>query len=353
MKETLKKVLTGGFCTLGLSFLIFGFLGFKREACKHTPKIGLNVVYSTKNLNLDKENEALLRIKDIGIELVSFNVRYFQETDTSSTINKEPIPDLHELSKLINYSKKIGLETSMRPIIESKNKGSRERFNPGNINGWFEDYSEILMNLSEFSEQHKIENIYVATELDSIFSKNLDKSNILIDKIRKKYSGKISYSFNFPLLDTLFLKKISQLNTDFFGIDYYINLAQKRNSSTHWENYWYFEQINKYITKPICLTEVGYRSIDNARVNPWDHTKNSSIDFQEQNVLYIGILKGSSLIRKKPNAIYFWIKDQNNLSDDIFNPLGCGYSPFGKPAEKVILDYNKKRQFFKKIGLVD
>lgn len=328
----------------------------KKEVQSHSIKTGINAVYSNDSFDIEQEKKAIQYLSDKGFDQISFNIRYFQESDTSSKINLEPIPSFKDLSLLIHEAHKRKLNVILRPLVDSKIKQSRHLFNPGNPDKWFLNYSLILENLETFSKKENVERLEIGVELDNILIKFPKKFNELAKNSRKIYDGKISYAIGIYQEDSLLIKTASSLNIDFLGIDYYVPLQNQEDTLIGFENNYYLSKILSHAKKPVVFSEVGYRSIGNAGKSPWDHERKSGKNFSEQKSLYSGFFIALSKLKreekKKIESVSFWIKDKVNFSQDLFESDTLGYSPFGKPAEKIILDYNLKRKFFKNYGLI-
>ena len=81
--------------------------------------------------------------------------------------------------------------------------------------------------------------------------------------------------------------------------------------------------------RPLVITEIGYPSIDGAAMWPWDETRTSRIDLEEQRLAYesfVRVWSDTSFLR----GVYWW------------NWFGFGgaadtsYTPRNKPAQEII-----------------
>lgn len=328
----------------------------KKEVQGYSVETGVNAVYSSNIFDIVQEKKAIQYLSENGFNQISFNIRYFQKTDTSSRIDTMQIPSFENLSPLIREAQKRNLQVILRPLIDSKGGSPRHLFNPANPQKWFSEYSSILEKLAKFSEKEKIYRLDVGVELDDLLMKYPKKFNTLVQKTRKNYGGKISYSINFFQEDSLLVKTASSLEVDFLGIDYYVPIKNKQEKLMGFENKYYLDNLLSYSKKPIILSEFGYRSIGGSGKTPWNHIKKDKKDFFGQKSLYNSIFFTLSHLKNKDKSkivsISFWIKDKRDFSQDIFEADTLGYSPFGKPAEEAIFEYNQKRKFFKKLGLI-
>jgi Glycosyl hydrolase family 53. len=103
----------------------------------------------------------------------------------------------------------------------------------------------------------------------------------LIKKIRQVYKGKLIYAANFH-------NEFDQIRfwdaLDFIGIQAYFPLTSKTNPDvTELARGWnkHFSAIEKVVAKfqkPVVFTEIGYRSTNDAAIEPWVWPQNVSKD---------------------------------------------------------------------------
>lgn len=137
---------------------------------------------------------------------------------------------------------------------------------------WETDYEKYLMRFVDLGVEMKAEAICIGTEFRMSTAKREKFWRSLIAKIRKKYSGQLTYSSNWdeypviPFWDAL----------DFAGINAYMPLSDKETPSVSelceaWKPH--FEQIKTFqakINKPVVFTEYGYMSVDGCAGKGWE-----------------------------------------------------------------------------------
>jgi len=85
--------------------------------------------------------------------------------------------------------------------------------------------------------------------------------------------------------------------------------------------------------RPVLITEIGYRSVDGAGVQPWSFTDESDVDTGEQADLYWAALQATAG-REWISGLIWW----NWLASGGGGMQDGDYTPRGKPAEDEVRD---------------
>lgn len=197
-------------------------------------------------------------------------------------------------------------------------------------------YEAFILNFAKTAEEIKADIFCIGTELEKFVENRPEYWKQLIQKIRKVYSGKLTYAANWDEFKrTPFWKKL-----DFIGIDAYFPLSDKQSPSIQdFENGWqkHKEEIKKVreeVRKPVLFTEYGYRSIHFTGKEPWDSNRvEGQVNLENQS--------------KALQAIYnqFWEEDWFAGGflwkwfmnyDEVGGTKNNRFTPQNKPAEKVI-----------------
>lgn len=146
-------------------------------------------------------------------------------------------------------------------------------------------YSKFILTYATTAEKIKAPIFCIGTELQQFVSLRPEYWSKLIKKIKKIYSGKLTYAANWdefqqvPFWDQL----------DYIGIDAYFPLTEKESPSiSDYEAGWLLhkEKIKKThqkYGKPVLFTEFGYRSVNYAGKKPWDYSSTiGEVNFQAQ-----------------------------------------------------------------------
>lgn len=198
---------------------------------------------------------------------------------------------------------------------------------------WETEYENYILNFAKIAESEKVDIFCFATELENPILKRPDYWLALIKKIRKIYSGKLTYAANWDEFEkTPFWNEL-----DFIGIDAYFPLSASETPSVKelnlsWEKHSInIERIQKKYKKLVIFTEYGYRNSNSAAHEPWTEN-NTTENNQAQANAY------EALFQSFQNKVWFaggfawkW------YADDYYKQKRCiDYTPQGKPVLSVI-----------------
>ncbi|MFM2269450.1 MAG: hypothetical protein RL757_2891 [Bacteroidota bacterium] len=136
---------------------------------------------------------------------------------------------------------------------------------------WENEYEKFIMIFVEIAVEEKIDAFCVGTEFRQLEVKRPQFWRNLIQKIRKKYSGQLTYSANWdsfeevPFWDAL----------DFVGTNAYFPLVEKDTPPVSelceaWKPIAQrFQTFYEKVKKPICFTEYGYLTVNGAAGKTW------------------------------------------------------------------------------------
>lgn len=301
-------------------------------------------IASTSTLGFGYENDLwhknLVRIKQSGAEWVNL-VRTFYQTDVRSSdvhADKQRTPSLNSLKNIVQDAHDLGLMVQIHLAINLNERGPEDwhgMIKPNNSQQWWENYQTIALETAEFARRNQVEALIIGTEYTGMQSYS-DEWRMLIKLIRNKaqYEGLIGYEGNYNSLDIDWLDKV-----DFLGISAYWPLSKDRDPSPETlKQSW--QRINKKLgiwmakhpTLRVEFTEAGYTSQPYASVYPfsWKPHKGKAQSHTEQMLCYRSLY---DFLKHEPRikGIHIFA---SSADDD--NPDSIGYTPFGKPAEKVM-----------------
>jgi len=154
---------------------------------------------------------------------------------------------------------------------------------------WFEAYKNFLMHYVQIANEHNVEMFCVGTELTESTLTKPDMWRKLIQDIKKKYKGDVTYAANWndEYLGILFWDEL-----DYAGIDAYFPLSDKAEPTYEelmesWKK-WYaeIEAWQAKIRKPVIFPEVGYHSATYAAHAPWTHIASGQVSMELQRTCY-------------------------------------------------------------------
>ena len=136
-------------------------------------------------------------------------------------------------------------------------------------------YEDFILTYATSAETLKADILCIGTELEKFVENRPEYWRKLIKKIRKIYSGKLTYASNWDEFKRVpFWQQL-----DFIGIDAYFPLSDKKEPTIkdfeagwlpHKQEIIKIQQLNN---KPILFTEFGYRSVNFTGREPWDSNR--------------------------------------------------------------------------------
>lgn len=286
----------------------------------------------------------------LGADAVSIVVDCRQENGSSARIfmDLRMTPTAAQLSDLIAHAKSRNLRVVLMPIVLlDRPRGTEWRgmIKPEVWEDWFDSYRGMMRHYAEVAQGAGADVLVVGSELVSTESR-LDEWTKTIRMVRGIYKGQLTYSSNWdhyravPFWDQL----------DLIGMNSYWNmgkvggrtLSRRQITVEAIEQRW--AEIQQDLLafqakqgKPLLLLEVGWCSLDNAAHEPWDYTSlTARIDLDLQRKLYEGFFRSWW---GKPGfggfMVWEWTIGDGGRDDR-------GYTPEGKPAEKVLKEWMAK-----------
>jgi hypothetical protein len=204
-----------------------------------------------------------------------------------------------------------------------------------------ESYDSFILTYANLAQETKVPIFCIGTELEKFVENRPEYWQRLIAKIRKVYTGKLTYAANWDEYKrTPFWKHL-----DYIGIDAYFPLSEAKTPNVEelrkgWQP-WKLKiaELAEANDKQVLFTEFGYRSMDFTAKKPW------LVDRTEE-----GVNLQAQVNAKKAIFQEFWQEDwfaggyvwkwfiqhekSGGASDNRFTPQN-------KPAQKVIESHYK------------
>lgn len=298
---------------------------------------------------MDKYKHSIDEIAAVGADTVKFVVDTRQENGSSSRIYLDmrmtPTPEM--LADLIKYAKGKNLRVILMPIVLlDKPRGGewRGQIKPESWNTWWESYREMLIHFAWIGQGNGVDVLVIGSELVSTEPKT-DEWRETIRKVREVFKGKLTYSANWDHYSGI--EFWDQL--DLIGMNSYWTLGKDKNASVeeikkNWSNI--KKDVLGFVAKkdkPLMFLEVGWCSMSNAATDPWDYTTGDPVDNELQKRLYEGFFQSWY---GEPHlggfSIWEWSPTPDATDDDAVEAIERGYTPEGKPAEKVLREWLAK-----------
>ncbi len=177
--------------------------------------------------------------------------------------------------KTIEYARDRGLKVMLKPqmwVAGDGWPGDLEMESPRQWKLWEQDYREYLMAYVDIADSLEVDMICIGTEFRQAVKQRPEFWTKLIDEIRGRYSGKLTYAANWDNYESVsFWPKL-----DLVGVDAYYPLSSSNTPSTEelvkaWQPHLdQIEKLNKKVNRPVIFTEYGYRSIDQTAHKQWE-----------------------------------------------------------------------------------
>jgi hypothetical protein len=292
----------------------------------------------------ENSDMALGELRATGANWVAIVVTGYQDTITSTTIsyNSSPTAADQDLIHAINQAQDLELNIMLKPHVDLIEESTHWRgeigseFSESQRQEWFASYRDFVLHYAALAEDNNVKLLSIGTELVSLSSYNREWRQ-LIEEIRQVFSGEIVYASNWDEQGQSWWAEL-----DYIGIDAYFPLETSSLEPTvaELENAWnphvaQLEALYQEYQRPLILTEIGYRSVEQAHISPSQWQQDAPVNLTEQANLYQAALEtfcGAEWLA----GIYWW----NWLIDP--NQGGEGnaeYTPHNKPAEAVLTEY--------------
>jgi len=296
---------------------------------------------------IDRYKQSMDEIAAVGADTVLLVVDSRQENGISSRIylDMRMTPTPQQLAELIGHAKSKKLRVVLMPIVlldAPRGNEWRGTLKPESWDEWFASYREMIKHFAWIAEGNGVDLLVVGSELVSS-ENNIEQWTRTIREVREIYKGRLTYSSNWdhytsvPFWDQL----------DLVGMNSYWKFGTKdKNPQPTVEDIearW--REIQKDLLpfvektqRPLMFLEVGWCSMANMAYEPWDYTKTEQpIDLDLQRRLFEGFFQSWY---NNPHlggfSIWEWTPGEGGSNHR-------GYTPEGKPAEKVLREWFAKQ----------
>ena len=333
--------------------------------------VGMSLnLYHTEDLSLYLD--AVDRIAAMGFNTVHVVTPMFQRNGASQQIERlvgpgRALPE-SDLLRLLRHAKAKGLHTTLMPQVNFTHPRGNEwrgKIQPQRWGAWWGEYQALIGQHAALAEQADVDLFIIGCELLSTQkSDHVDRWQRVIDHVRQRFDGALSYSTNwdsyqkFKLWDEL----------DAIGISGYWDVtraASDPKSPTDRELAARWQTIRETVLafaeardRPVLITELGYPSLPWALRDPWNYVNPDELkadhDTQArgyraflnawQDTLVVPLTNSPQMTTvRTPQAQ--WHLPRQDMAGVLFyrwdpyyqgGPDDTGYGVVGKPAFKVL-----------------
>lgn len=283
------------------------------------------------------------KIAALGADTIEFVVDSKQENGQSTCIfldmRGEPSPQ--KLGELIQYAHQRKLRVILMPIVLLEapiHSDWRGTIHPDIWEEWWDSYRDMLNHYAAVAEANHVELFAVGSELVSTENQREEWIRT-IRSVRKTFHGQLTYSANWDHYTTIpFWNQL-----DLMGMNCYYKLgANSKVTVAEINQRWAGIQSSivtfaRKIDKPVIMLEVGWCSREDAASEPWDYTQYTvPLDLDLQKRLYESYFQ-TWYGKKGFGGFMMW-----SWAPNASGPDDRGYTPEGKPAEKVLRQWLAK-----------
>ncbi len=299
------------------------------------------------NENTSDVDASLRTLAETGANYVTITPGWLTDNEKSSNVyRKARTPSDEILIYTIKKAHTMGLKVMLKPHIDISNGNWRAFIDPNDKATFFKNYGNMIMHYANIAKDNNVAMFSVGCELYKLTTNQANEHywRDLIAQVRSVYKGGLTYSAtaSSSYYDETILPFWDAL--DYVGVDIYRKLADDKNPPisemlANWqkvENDFVLPLKNR-VKKPILITELGYRSIDGAAMEPENYTQDASVDLQEQADLYKAMLE---FWKDKDYMVGIHIWDWKPW-ENAGGSTDKDYTAQNKPAEDVLTSYWK------------
>ncbi|MEL7146518.1 MAG: hypothetical protein AAFO69_09140, partial [Bacteroidota bacterium] len=235
-------------------------------------------------------------------------------------------------------AKSAGMSTLLKPHVWLGDAwpGEVDMENDQDWNQFFNYYSRWIRHYAMLAEIHQFDGFSVGVEFAKATLGHEAEWKTLIRQVRQLYNGPVTYCANWgeEFEGITFWDEL-----DYIGIDCYYPLS-KSKSATYEElqsgaaaMLKKIDGVAKKYNKQVLITEIGFRSVQNPWIAPYEETNGKAVNAEHQDMAYKAVL---SQLEGKPwlRGIYFWkwpvVEQPFAVEND------RRFIPQHKPVEKTI-----------------
>ena len=205
-------------------------------------------------------------------------------------------------------------------------------------------YTDFILTYAALAEETGAELFCIGTELEAFVAARPQFWGRLIEAVRERYSGQITYAANWDEYQRIpFWESL-----DFIGIDAYFPLSEDRDPTVAalregwapWKKA--IRELSEGKARPVLFTEYGYRSVDYTARKPWlaDRTR-ERVNLQAQSNAKTALFEE---FWHEPwfAGGFLWKWFINHPVSG--GPLDNRFTPQNKPAQRVIRAYYSRNR---------
>ncbi len=284
---------------------------------------------------------------------ILLTIPIYQSSRTSDDPHRDSVrtPSDATLSRAIAAAHALGLKSVLLPVLFVDDDTWRGAIAPANVANWFARWREVVLHYARLAQTANSDVLLVGAELITL-QKHTSEWERIIREVRGVFRNRVSYSANW-WFDRAGFGNVLEMRQwallDYIGVSAYFELTGKTDPTVaelraawqkdrHGQNVLSdLETLRQRYNKPLVFWELGYQSRDGTNIYPWDYTKATPTDEQEQADAYQAFFE---IFSGRTGFLGFGLfAHQVSLPKD-----AVGYDLLGKLAEKIVSQYNCGRR---------
>lgn len=287
---------------------------------------------------------ALQEMRDAGATHAAIAWVWWQDDLRATEIKRVPAwsPTDAQIVQAIKDAKALGMKVMAFPILRLIKTERRDEWRgkiaPRDEDAWWKSYGAMMLEAARLSTEGGADRLAIGSELLSRESMRARWAKVIADVRRETPKLELCYSANWD-----HFREVSFWDlVDVVGVTAYFELtrsneAEVRELMLAWMGIKaVLAEFSAHAGKKLVITEIGYPSLDGAAVYPWDETRKTAIDLEEQRRGYEAFARTFS-DTSFLDGVYWWnwfgeggAKDHN-------------YTPRNKPAAEIIRAWYRPR----------
>ncbi len=225
-----------------------------------------------------------------------------------------------------------GLRVWLKPHLWTRGWSGDLSFTSAGWGRFFDRYEELVLHWALLADREGLDGLFVGHELASSTAADPTRWRRLIGRVRRVYSGLLSYGANWDEVDRIpFWDEL-----DVVGVSFYTPLAASPTRDPAvlragaQRALAGLERIARRTGRPVLLAEVGYPPTADAAVRPWEGGRGGE-DLAQQRACLEAAVEAMGPCEWLAGAFFWKWGSSDRLGDD-------PYDTRGRPAGKVVAE---------------
>ena len=233
------------------------------------------------------------------VDTVTLVVVWMQADKRATLIRPggETVPTEH-LVAAIRAAHRAGLRVVLRPYVDVPDRpAARLSLRPSSVARWWSSYRNFVLRFAGMAAQERAFGFVVGSELTTM-SRYAERWRGLVQDVRRRFDGRVTYQANWyrepwriswwSAVDAISISSYFPLANEPAPTVSRLTEAWKQYVDPYGQTYRWQEDLralSSRFQRPIVFGEIGYRTVDETAMHPWD-VSGGSFDSDAQAVAY-------------------------------------------------------------------